>query len=350
MVWPRKGRDYGGVVITPLLALLLGALYLVLRRSDRRRLFNGVVLVAALWLAVMWLGGLLARSVPGFEYVSWAILLALPVGICALGSALIANGVTMWKLEGRSLGNMLSLIVGVLFFALPALVILLVVSLTPWGVGLGVLVFFVSSYVGVVFVIFLAYAFAYARMPMRFTPDALVVLGSRIIDGRVPPLLAARLDKAIEVYQQTEPKPLVIPSGGQGPDEALPEGEAMAAYLVEHGVPATDIAVEDRAETTQQNLLYGRAIQESHGRRGPLLAVTNDYHVLRAALLTRKLGFDAEVVGSRTARYYRPSAFLREFVAVLREHKVLNALACVPFLALSAFLWWAAATHGGWSA
>ena len=35
--------------------------------------------------------------------------------------------------------------------------------------------------------------------------------------------------------------------------------------------------------------------------------------VLRAALLSRKLGINAEVVGSPTARYFLPSAFLREF-------------------------------------
>src|SRR5690606_1311661 len=83
-----------------------------------------------------------------------------------------------------------------------------------------------------------------------------------------------------------------------------------------------------------QNLQFSAAVARDHGRTGPLVVVTNNYHVLRAALLSRKLGIDAQVVGSPTAGYFLPSAFLREFVAILQEHKRLHALMCLPFVAL----------------
>ena len=50
----------------------------------------------------------------------------------------------------------------------------------------------------------------------------------------------------------------------------------------------------------------------------------------------RRLGIPGYSVGARTARYYWPSAVIREFIAVLRDHFRLNVillgLACLPLL------------------
>jgi len=75
-------------------------------------------------------------------------------------------------------------------------------------------------------------------------------------------------------------------------------------------------------------------VQRDAGRDGSTLVVTNDYHVLRAALLARSIGSDAQVVGSPTATYYVPSAFLREYVAIMVEHRRLNAAAVGVVIAL----------------
>jgi len=56
--------------------------------------------------------------------------------------------------------------------------------------------------------------------------------------------------------------------------------------------------------------------------------------VLRAAMLSRRLGNPAQASGARTARYYWPSAMLREFVALLvgrrHLHLVLAGLVALP--------------------
>ena len=167
-----------------------------------------------------------------------------------------------------------------------------------------------------------------------------MILGSQIINGKVPPLLRSRLDKALEVYRASPAgsAPLLIPSGGQGADESRPEGAAMADYLISAGAPADRVIAEDQAVNTAQNLEFSQTLARKHGSDGAMVAVTNNYHVLRAALLSRKLGINAEVVGSPTARYFLPSAFLREFAAVLVEHKRLHALMCLPFVALTVLL------------
>ncbi len=53
---------------------------------------------------------------------------------------------------------------------------------------------------------------------------------------KVPPLLASRIHKAIDFYWKqaaVNTPPTIIFSGGQGPDEGLPEAEAMQKYAVE---------------------------------------------------------------------------------------------------------------------
>ena len=112
----------------------------------------------------------------------------------------------------------------------------------------------------------------------------------------------------------------------------------MADYLVEHGVPAADVVAETEARTTEENLALSRRLALDHGRPGHLTVVTSDYHVARASLLTLRAGMDAEVIGSRTARYFVPSAFLREFVAVLSYHLRLHLVLLLPAVALSVLL------------
>lgn len=299
---------------------------------------NGVVLVAACFFLLVEISGWLTMLVPGFSLIILLMLALVPLGVLALSAALIHNGVLMMRHEGRSLGNLMSLALGLLLIVLPVLAVVLVLTLNAWAIGLAAFLFFLCSYFGVVFVVFLSYAAVYGRMSAQTMPAGIVVLGSRLIDGQVPPLLRSRLDKAVEIYGMTYPRPLLIPSGGQGHDESRAEGAAMAEYLLDAGVEPSDVVVEDKAVNTEENLRLSASIFSATGRSGALLAVTNNYHVLRAALLARSLKLDAEVVGSPTAKYYLPSAFLREFVAVLVEHKWLHLILCLPFLAFTAFL------------
>ena len=90
---------------------------------------------------------------------------------------------------------------------------------------------------GFTFLAFLAASLAYGRIPLKFDAQYVIILGSGLIGDKVPPLLASRLDKAISLAQEQDPPPKLIPSGGQGHDEALPEGIAMTKYLVQQGVP-----------------------------------------------------------------------------------------------------------------
>ncbi len=335
----------------PLFALLFLVLYLVGRRRDPRMLRNGVFLTAALLFGLATVAALLTAVVPGFGVLVAVVLLLVPLAVVVLGVALIANGFQMLRAEGRSLGNLLSLAAGVAVFVLPAVAIALFVSgsgtgFTLWDgtrIALAVLLVFVCGYFTLSLLAFAVYSVVYGRTRHGVVPDAIVVLGSGLVHGEVPPLLRSRLDRALTVYRAERDagrRPLLIPSGGQGDDEPRPEGTAMAEYLVANGADPDDVAPETASRNTRENLRLSRDVQTAAGRDGQIVVVTNNYHVLRAATLARRLDLPAQVVGARTAAYYVPSAFLREFVAVVVEHRWLNVLACTPFVLFTGFLLW----------
>lgn len=83
---------------------------------------------------------------------------------------------------------------------------------------------------------FLSAYFLYQFNRPRRNQDFIIVLGSGLINDKVPPLLASRINKAIDFYWKqatVNTPPTIIFSGGQGPDEGLPEAEAMQNYAVE---------------------------------------------------------------------------------------------------------------------
>ncbi|WP_084506315.1 YdcF family protein [Nocardia violaceofusca] len=84
---------------------------------------------------------------------------------------------------------------------------------------------------------------------------------------------------------------------------ARPEADAMARYLTARGVSGHAIVRERRSRNTAENL---RNCLRELNRRGidpellRITVVTSNFHVLRTAGLTRRLGIDAQVlVGTR---------------------------------------------------
>ena len=318
------------------LALVCAVAYLLLRRRDRRMLRNGVLLLATLFFAVLGVVSLTADRFPVVQVLLVAAILLFPVGLVVLAGFLIANGVRMFRREGRSLGNTLSLIAGVALAGFVVVVFVLIRLQSTVSTAVVLLLVLVGGYVGAVYLVFLVYALVYGHVRTTPVADVVVVLGSGLVRGEVPPLLRSRLDTAIRVYQHSRRngrETIMIPSGGQGADEPRPEGAAMAEYLAAQGVPSESIRPETRSRNTEENLLLSRAVQEEAGAGGTVLAVTSNYHVMRAAMLARAIGSDAQVIGSPTAAYYVPSAFLREFVAVVFAHRVLHAVALAAVVA-----------------
>ena len=249
-------------------------LYVLSSRTEPRRWRNGVFLLVILWSTV----DLLASAVVGWLGIDGnersLVWLALPwLSAVVLGLLLLFNGLDMVRREGRSLGNLLSLLLGVGLIVATVVGVTLVLTGGTTLAIVGIVVLLLPGYPALALVSYLLYCLDYLGRPKRPVPAAIVVLGSGLVDGAIPRLLAWRLDAAIALRRREElagRRPLLVPSGGQGDDEPTSEGAAMTAYLLERGLDEHDVVTEDRATSTEENLLFSRALLEERGVTGHL--------------------------------------------------------------------------------
>jgi uncharacterized SAM-binding protein YcdF (DUF218 family) len=315
------------------IALLWFLSFLVSFVRDRRKLRNGVYLFFALvFLGFGLLMTLASVSSTAASVVVVGVLLLIPLLIAVLAVFLVANGVTMVRREGLRAVNLLSLAAGLGIFGFVVFqVVARYVHWPPLGVA-GDVMTGLLTYLAFVFACFQLYSFVYGRIRPKRDVDFVVVLGSGLLGDRVPPLLAGRLDRGRAAYDAAVAKgarPALVTSGGQGPGETVPEAVAMADYLVARGVPRDRVLLEDRSTTTWENLTFSEAIMVERRPDYRCLVVTNNFHVLRAALLARRAKLNGQVIGSPTAWYFWPTATLREFVAIFVEHWVVNGTICL---------------------
>ncbi len=139
--------------------------------------------------------------------------------------------------------------------------------------------------------------------------DAIVVMGAAQYDGRPSPLLAARLDHVVELWDEGF-APMVITTGGNQPGDRFTEAESSANYLVDRGVPRSAI-VQVLGSNSYESL---RAVRDALRRRGgeSVLLVTDPYHSLRVRMISQELGLTAYVSPTRTSPVHGSGEFLRE--------------------------------------
>jgi uncharacterized SAM-binding protein YcdF (DUF218 family) len=333
-------------MIFSVVAAVLLLVFAVRLYREPRRLSNGVYLLLALLFLVM--ATLVHAHAAAVRLLLELVVLLFPLFAVVLGGFLIANGWIVLRREGRRPANALTLVAGVgIMLLLGGLVAALVVAERTGSRTVIVLagtVILMAGYVGFVFTAFLLYSVLYGRLARRRGHVAIVVLGAGVQGGLVRPLLAARLDRAAALYRRQIAagfRPVVVTSGGRGPDEPASEAQVMADYLREHGIPDAAILLEDRSTSTRENVRFSAELLAARNLTGPVLLVTSNYHVFRTAILSRRLGLRAEVRGARTAAYYLPNAFLREFIAILADYRVPNAaalLTCASVLPLLSLL------------
>src|SRR5699024_11060229 len=195
-----------------------------------------------------------------------AVLLAL-LGVLGLAVFMVANGLTMMRKEGRSLGNLLSGLAGLALLGTPVVAWLLVSTLTPAGLGVGALLALLSLHTGLAFLVFLCASVPYQLFPKMLPTEGIIIHGSGLVRGG-----RSRLDRAVRERERLLGlglDPLLVPSGGQGADEPRSEGAAMAEYLVEEaGVPAHRVRAETASRTTEENLTLSHRILEEAGVAG----------------------------------------------------------------------------------
>lgn len=129
--------------------------------------------------------------------------------------------------------------------------------------------------------------------------DAIVVMGAAQYDGRPSSQLAARLDHVLEIWPQ-DVAPLVVVTGGNIPGDRFTEAEVSAQYLIERGIPADAILMENSGSNSQESLTSVADMLEARDATAVLI-VTDPYHALRSRLISNELGLDASVSSTDTS-------------------------------------------------
>ncbi len=163
-----------------------------------------------------------------------------------------------------------------------------------------------------------------ARHQPAMDKDFIIILGCWFRrDGTLPPLLKGRVDRALSFWhkqkEQTGKEAILIPSGGQGADESMPEAEAMRRYLLAQGIPENVIRPEMQSKNTYQNMEFSKAIIEEINADGKPVFATTNYHVFRSGVWANQAGLKAEGMGGKTVWWYWPNAFMRECAGLLQK-------------------------------
>lgn len=312
---------------------------------------------------------------------AWSFTFWTSPFILLFSAALLVSNISLIKHEGKRFVNVLGMILSVLLVGGFGLMFLL--NRSASGSQFEVMLY--SLFTNVLAAVYLYFEcmiigiIVSALIVSRYEPDKdkdyMIVLGCGIRkDGTPTPLLKGRLDAALAFAKrqkaQTGKELVFVTSGGQGPTEIVPESTAMKNYLVAQGVPEELVIEEDKSASTFENMLYSKgwivaaeaALKEaeqaepasfaadlaektaaesaveditalSEGKKprplDPSVKVafaTTNYHVFRSGLYARRLKMRAVGIGAPTKWYFWPNAAVREFVGLLTEHKLKQAL------------------------
>jgi len=127
--------------------------------------------------------------------------------------------------------------------------------------------------------------------------DAIVVLGAAQYDGRPSPVLQARVDHAVDLYQSGIARYLIV-TGGKEEGDRTTEAAAARAVAIARGVPASAILVEDRGRTTLESM-RGVATILRQEQLSSAVFVSDRTHMLRVLRIASDTGIVA--YGSPTA-------------------------------------------------
>ncbi|MGA3602380.1 YdcF family protein [Lysinibacillus agricola] len=307
------------------------AIFLLLYITEKRRFFNAVVLG---FLGLYMLSTIISHYpllLPNEQGIMSKmgiviILGSFPSMMFILSIATFFNSKVLLEKEGRKVRNLLLAVFGLVFFIMMiwyVFVIFTNIEHEIWHI-LFFYAFLIFGYTMFLYTSVMAYATIYLFTPIFYEPNYIIALGSGLIGDKVPPLLSSRLDEAVKQYKKYGERPYIIVSGGQGSDEKVSEAYAMKKYVVDvHQIPTQKIFMEDQSTNTEQNLAFSKEIMDKHaqGKKYRSLFVTNNFHVFRASIYAKKARLDAQGVGSKTALYYLPNAFTREFIGLLEMYK-----------------------------
>ncbi|MGZ5232437.1 MAG: YdcF family protein [Burkholderiales bacterium] len=131
---------------------------------------------------------------------------------------------------------------------------------------------------------------AWERHDQTRPAGAIVVLGAAQYVGHPSPVLRARLDHAISLWNRRL-APILIVTGGRGRGDTTSEAAVSQRYAAQRGVPVKAILLETEGRTTSQSMAGVAALMSNQNRKDVLL-VSDPFHMLRLVILARRHGLE----------------------------------------------------------
>ncbi|HBQ63911.1 MAG TPA: hypothetical protein DD727_03120 [Clostridiales bacterium] len=171
------------------------------------------------------------------------------------------------------------------------------------------------------------YILAEAQTPSLPSPvDAIIVPGALVYgNGSVSGMLADRLDVALRLYKNGISNRILV-TGDHGTD-GYDEVNAMRLYLQERGVPREVIFMDHAGFDTYDSLYRARDVFMVK----TAVITTQEFHLVRALYIGRRLGLDVWGVTADTYVYPRMSWYrLREYGARSKAFLQVNIFKPLP--------------------
>ena len=92
--------------------------------------------------------------------------------------------------------------------------------------------------------------------------------------------------------------------------------------------------MEDRSTSTYENMLFSKQIIDSIDPKAKVLFSTNGFHVFRSGLMAHRVKMRAVGIGAKTKWYFWPNAMVREFVGLLSQHRLKQALILIGLISV----------------
>jgi uncharacterized SAM-binding protein YcdF (DUF218 family) len=177
-----------------------------------------------------------------------------------------------------------------------------------------------------VWLLVLAAVYLYGQRDGARPADVIVVLGAAQYDGRPSPVLRARVDHAVGLYQ-ADVAPRLIMTGGVGVGDTVSEARVGLRYAVRSGVPEEHILLEEAGIRSIESLQAVALLMEEEGMETAVL-VSDPFHMLRLRILSRRLGIRMSSSPTRTSPISADRE--EEWRFILRESLIIPTL-LLPF-------------------
>jgi uncharacterized SAM-binding protein YcdF (DUF218 family) len=146
--------------------------------------------------------------------------------------------------------------------------------------------------------------------------DAIAVFGAAEYAGRPSPVLHARLDKAVSLYDEGMAPVVVTLGGGADKDSGKTEAGVGRDYLLANGVPFDKIIAETKSFDTEEQVNSLASIAERENFHH-IIVVSDGTHLFRIALLCRRAGLNV---------YTSPRAALGNIDSIDRAKRMMHEM------------------------